>query len=440
MAGRFSTIHDVDHYLNQIPKFSSVGTKAAVFSLVHMEKFCELMGNPEKNFKSVHVAGTNGKGTVCQMLASVYQQAGYKTGIYTSPHLIKFNERIKIDSSKISDAAILDFFQYTEEYLDKVPLTYFEISTCIAFWFFSKINCDIAIIETGLGGRLDATNVITPLLSVITSISMDHADILGNSISEISREKAGIIKHGKPVVIGPLPEKARIEIESVSTKMETDVYKAEVYKPKWIEGYITITDPETRMDVAIKGERFKRVDCINAAITFTVVRLLEAYYPVGITEVVEGIERLPDRFPDHAHFQKLLPDRDWYFDGAHNGAAIRSLIEHLAAMDHKQEPIFFLSMMKDKAVPKVLKNFLPFKNVYYIDTGTERCADCYQVLSVIPQTRCFKSNSLEILRILDGFKSKLVIFTGSFYFYEQVKHWMASQLPSDYVNDSGFCP
>lgn len=440
MTSRFSTIHDVDYFLGQKPKFSNVGPGAANFSLHHMQRFCELMGHPEKKFNSVHVAGTNGKGTVCQMLASVYQQAGFKTGLYTSPHLINFNERIRIDGINIPDEAILDFFQYFEPCLDAVSLTYFEISTCIAFWFFSKSKCDIAIIETGLGGRLDATNVICPLLSVITSISIDHTDILGSSISEISREKAGIIKHGKPVVTGILSEEASSEIASVAAEMEADIYKAEAYRPQWAGGGIIVTIPETGINVNIRGESFKQVDRINAAITFAVVSLLTRDYPVEITELVKGIEGLAGRFPDHAHFQKLLPDRNWYFDGAHNNAAIRSLVDHLTAMENKQEPIFFLSLMKDKAVPEVLENFLPFRNVYYIDTCTERCADCNQVLSVIPQARCFKSKSLEIVRILDGLKSKLVIFTGSFYFYEQVKHWMASQLPSDNVKDSVFCP
>jgi dihydrofolate synthase / folylpolyglutamate synthase len=172
MSTRFQTFEDVQAYLEQIPKFSQVGVKAAHFELDHMIGFCSHMGNPQSRLKAVHVAGTNGKGTTCQMLSSVYQEAGYKTGLYTSPHLLEFNERIRVDGETITNSSILEFFQRFETSLSVIPLTYFEISTCMAFWYFNLQDCDISIIETGLGGRLDATNVIHPLVSVITSVSL----------------------------------------------------------------------------------------------------------------------------------------------------------------------------------------------------------------------------------------------------------------------------
>jgi folylpolyglutamate synthase/dihydropteroate synthase len=154
---------------------------------------------------------------------------------------------------------------------------------------------------------------------------------------------------------------------------------------------------------------------------------------VSERQFVQGLQRLDERFPDHAHFQQIHPARRWFFDGAHNTEAIRSLFEHLFAVWGNEEPVFFLSLMKDKAIPELLENFQSYKYVYYIDTGTERCADCNQILSFIPQAKCFKFDNPGAKRILDGLKSELVIFAGSFYFYQQVKNWMASQLPSDHT-------
>jgi dihydrofolate synthase / folylpolyglutamate synthase len=435
MSTRFQTFEDVQAYLEQIPKFSQVGVKAAHFELDHMIGFCSHMGNPQSRLKAVHVAGTNGKGTTCQMLSSVYQEAGYKTGLYTSPHLLEFNERIRVDGETISNSSILEFFQRFETSLSVIPLTYFEISTCMAFWYFNLLDCDISIIETGLGGRLDATNVIHPLVSVITSVSYDHTDLLGDTISKIAKEKAGIIKKRRPVVTGAVTDEAMIEIEKIAVLNEAEVYKADTLDPRWIGGKITLSDPQSGIEVEIDGTGRKIIDRWNVAISKLVTDLLNHELPVKRSEFVNGVESMNQRFSDHAHFRKLSENLDWYFDGAHNYEAIQTLIDQVESMGGKKEPVFFLSLMKDKLNHRMLKNFLPFKNVYYIDTGTERCANCNQILSFIPQAHCYMVDNPELKRIFDGFKSELVIFAGSFYFYSQVNKWMASQLPSDHTSD-----
>src|SRR5699024_12225038 len=212
----FTTIEEVERYLAGIPKFQSDHTKAADFNLEKFRKFCSEIANPQQQFPAIHVAGTNGKGSTCRILASVYKEAGYKVGLYTSPHILRFNERFEVDGAPIPDEALISFLQAHEQLIEMHHLTYFEISTAIAFWWFSESAIDLGIIEVGLGGRLDATNIITPELSIITSIALDHTGILGDSMSEIAREKAGIIKKERPVVIGKLPPAARETIRSVA--------------------------------------------------------------------------------------------------------------------------------------------------------------------------------------------------------------------------------
>lgn len=421
---RFSTISDVERYLEKIPRFSREGARAVRYALEPMERFCRAMGDPQKRFRTVHVGGTNGKGTTCQMLASLWQQAGYRTGLYTSPHLSRFNERIRINTEPIPDQAMLEFFRLYEKELEEIPLTYFEMATCLAFWYLEKEKCDICVIETGLGGRLDATNLIDPLVSIITSVSIDHADLLGETIPEIAREKAGIIKPERPVVTGDLPPEAMEEVRWKAALEGSRIFPAMECRPIWKTEEVLLTDPATRKTIRLGTEGRKKVDRINMAIAWRVVLLTRDELPVTEREFIEGVERLDERFPDHAHFQRLLSGREWYFDGAHNAEALQTLQEQVSG---RPEPVIILSVMKDKAVPEFLENFRSYQTVYYIDTGTERSAECHQIRSMIPQVTCLPNDTLAIERVLEGLKTELVIFTGSFYFYPQVKKWMASQ-------------
>jgi dihydrofolate synthase / folylpolyglutamate synthase len=432
---RFQTFDDVVDFLDKIPKFSQSGASAAHYELDHVTEFCRLMGDPQHRLRAIHVAGTNGKGTTCQLLASVYEQAGYKTGIYTSPHLLVYNERIRVNGQMIPDSSILEFFQRYEKVLDSIPLTYFEISTCMAFWYFEQQDCDICIIETGLGGRLDATNVIRPIVSVITSVSLDHTDFLGDSIADIAREKAGIIKKEIPVATGRISKEARKVLEEAAVSNHTKINDTEALKPHWSDGSMVLTDPDSGAELRINGNGRKLIDVWNVALARLATFLIAHELPMSVSEFMKGTELMNTRFSEHAHYKKLSDHLEWYFDGAHNDEAVQTLIEQINQDKGGREPVLFLSLMKDKLNHNMLENFQPFKNVYYIDTGTERCANCNQILSLIPQARCYMADNPELTRILDRFKSELVIFAGSFYFYRQVKNWMASQLPSDHTSD-----
>jgi dihydrofolate synthase/folylpolyglutamate synthase len=204
--------------------FHNIGKAAYKADLNNTIALLEAIGNPHRDQKWIHVAGTNGKGSVSSMLAATLTQHGYKTGLYTSPHLLDFTERIRIDGKCIEEKTVIDFMNEIHETLDRIKPSFFEITVALAFYHFRAEKIDIGVIEVGLGGRLDSTNVITPILSVITNIGWDHMDLLGDSIEKIATEKAGIIKPAIPVALGPMREEAMDVMKSVSTKNNAKIY------------------------------------------------------------------------------------------------------------------------------------------------------------------------------------------------------------------------
>ena len=196
----------IDYLFNALPMFQRIGASAFKKDLNNTLALCSHLGNPEKKFKSIHVAGTNGKGSTSHTLAAILQSAGYKTGLYTSPHLKSFTERIRINGGEITEQAVVDFVGANKSFLDEFQPSFFEMTVGLAFWYFAKEQVDIAIVEVGMGGRLDSTNVITPELSVITNIGWDHVQFLGETLPLIAGEKAGIIKPNVPVIISQTQE------------------------------------------------------------------------------------------------------------------------------------------------------------------------------------------------------------------------------------------
>ena len=222
---RFTSYSETLYYMfSQLPMFHNIGKAAYKADLNNTIALLEAIGNPHRDQKWIHVAGTNGKGSVSSMLAATLTQHGYKTGLYTSPHLLDFTERIRIDGKCIEETTVIDFMNEIHETLDRIKPSFFEITVALAFYHFRAEKIDIGVIEVGLGGRLDSTNIITPILSVITNIGWDHMDLLGNSIEKIATEKAGIIKPGIPVALGPMREEAMDVMKSVSTKNNAKIY------------------------------------------------------------------------------------------------------------------------------------------------------------------------------------------------------------------------
>ena len=211
------------HFLYQsLPMFQRVGAVAYKKDLTNTLKLCEALGHPQHRFPSIHVAGTNGKGSTSHMLAAVLQSAGYKTGLYTSPHLKEFTERIKINGEEVSQKFVIDFVERLRPSMETIQPSFFEVTVAMAFAYFAQQQVDVAIIEVGLGGRLDSTNIITPLVSVITNISYDHKDLLGDTLPQIAFEKAGIIKTKIPVVVSQRQK----EVEMVFTRRAQETESA----------------------------------------------------------------------------------------------------------------------------------------------------------------------------------------------------------------------
>lgn len=421
---KYKTPEDVFRFLNSIPQFGSSGAGAVDLSLDRVRDFCAAAGNPQNRYKAVHVAGTNGKGSVCKMLASVCQEAGYKTGLYTSPHLIKYNERIRINTVEIPDYKILQFFQIYENELDTIHLTYFEIGTCLAFWYFADQEVDIAIIETGLGGRLDATNIITPEVSVITSISLDHTNILGNKISLIASEKAGIIKNRRPVVIGDLPAEAVKVIAKTAKRSDSELIKSMDLQPAF-KDQDTIQLQNRNHQIRLNAAGRKQIDAVNAAICYRVTEFLQKQLNISEAHFIRAFEKIDRYYPVHAHFQKLHPDLNWYFDGAHNIEAFNTLSIQLEKIAPSDQWTMVLSLMNDKVSLELLNYFQNTGKIYYYPLSVERAANYSEIKNILGAAENLGEKN-DILNFLQTLKSELVIFTGSFYFYDTVWHWMGT--------------
>ena len=220
----------------QLPMYQRTGAAAYKNNLNNTIEFDEWFGHPHRKFKSIHIAGTNGKGSVSHTLASILQEAGYCTGLYTSPHLLDFRERIKINGQMISEDDVTAFVTVNKEVISRISPSFFEMTVAMAFEHFAKSRVDVAVIETGLGGRLDSTNIITPELSIITNISFDHTALLGNTLNEIAAEKAGIIKQNIPVIIGEMQDEVFHQFSEKARLMNaplfvaSNIYKAEIKK------------------------------------------------------------------------------------------------------------------------------------------------------------------------------------------------------------------
>lgn len=419
---QFESVKAVENYLNNIPKFQSVGSSAAKFDLNRFKEFCSFSGNPQRKFSAIHVAGTNGKGSTCHIIAAILREAGYKTGVYTSPHIIDYRERFRIDNQYISEADLLTFFNKFRQAIQEYQLSYFEISTALAFWWFAQSGIDTACIEVGLGGRLDATNIIDPLVSVITSIALDHTDILGETLQEIAQEKAGIIKNGRPVVIGDLPEAARKVIIQIAEDKQAPVITIDALKPAFIEtGHFQLT--VGKQVINLKSNLTAPIQAKNIAVAWQVFQQIEDSFPITEKEFINGLKYVKAGF---GRFEKLSAYQQWYFDGGHNLQAIQALKQAINTVADIGDATLVLSMMKDKLRKDVMTEFSEFKNIYYYPLSLERAATFDDINRWLPKATPFPVSDENRKQLFQNdFDSELVIFSGSFYFYKAVRDWVS---------------
>lgn len=433
----FKNLSDVYRFLEGLPSFQVQGAVAARLGLDRIRAFCQIMGHPERDVPYIHVAGTNGKGSVSAMLALAYEHAGYRCGLYSSPHLEKVHERIRINRQPISDMGLLAFFQAYGEELIRADLSYFEITTAAAFWWFARREVDMAILETGLGGRLDATNVVRPEISLITSIAHDHQAFLGRNLNQIAREKGGIIKPGRPLVLGNLPASARTVLESMALKAGSDVLDARQMQPR----HLIVNNGRHPQSIYRMGNSSDRIEISsdltapvhrwNLAVAYMAIRQLQVRFPVSERTFRSAFKRTRESGLFRGRFERIVPQLPWYFDGAHNPEAVRELMQTIRRQDWQTSPVMVLSVMQDKAQKKMLEPFSVFDKNYYYRLETERAADIALIAPFLANIKSLPTNEDEVTEIFKGFTKQVVIFTGSFYFYGVVKRWISRIIKAD---------
>lgn len=359
----------------RLPMFSRIGADAIKVDITNTVLLCERIGNPHLTFKSVHIAGTNGKGSVSHMLAAIFQTAGYKTGLYTSPHLKDFRERIKIDGHMVEEDFVLEFIEHIQPAIEELSPSFFEITVAMAFSYFARQKVDIAIIETGLGGRLDSTNIITPELSVITNIGWDHMNILGDSLQKIASEKAGIIKRGVPAVVGQQDDETRAVFEEKASAEQAPLLFADAKRrvTGWTYEKPLLVTEVTKLHSDDK--HYYHLDLPGIYQTKNLVTVLEAVsvlkrggWIIEEQQVEKALRQVKRLTGLHGRWETIREHPAIIADVAHNAAGMREVVAQLEVMTYRKLYII-MGMVKDKEIDKVLE-LLP-KDAQYFFTRAQ---------------------------------------------------------------------
>ena len=334
----------LDFMFSQLPMYHRIGAAAYKNDIQPTIDMMAALGNPERKLKSIHVAGTNGKGSVSHFLASILQEAGYKVGLYTSPHLVDFRERIRINGEMIPQSAVVNFVDHHRDMFDKFNLSFFEMTVGLAFDYFAREQVDIAVIEVGMGGRLDSTNVITPLLSVITNIGLDHTQFLGDTLEKIAGEKAGIIKDGVPVVIG------ETQLETAPVFVKT---AANHHAPITFADQHYVVDDISRYTEELTGEYQKK----NIATVLEAVEVLRKTtdFELQPEAVRKGLAKVVTNTHLHGRWQKIGESPLTICETAHNAPGIDSMLGKLATMDYDNLHVVY-GCVNDKDYRKILNH------------------------------------------------------------------------------------
>jgi len=323
----------LDYLYKQLPMFHRIGAAAYKADLNNTIAICKLLNHPEKKFKSIHVAGTNGKGSSSHMLAAVFQQAGYKTGLYTSPHLKDFRERIKINGKEISKKKVTEFVKKHQTSFEKIQPSFFEWTVGLAFDYFAKEKVDIAIIEVGLGGRLDSTNVITPLASLITNISYDHTNLLGNTLTKIAAEKAGIIKSQVPVVISQTQKEVKNIFIKKAAKTKSKIFFADTLTIPEEEFYFPKKNLTTHS--FIQKNKIKTIACdlpgtyqkYNISGVLTLLEILKKKFKITDIHITKALQNVKKLTGLHGRWEVINKKPRVICDTGHNTDGIKQVID-----------------------------------------------------------------------------------------------------------------
>lgn len=377
----------IDYLYSRLPMFTRVGAVAFKKDLHNTVIMCGQLGHPQNKFKSIHVGGTNGKGSTSHMLAAIFQQAGYKTGLYTSPHLKDFRERIRINGTMIPETFVTDFVDQQKALIEEISPSFFEVTVAMAFAYFAEEKVDIAIIEVGLGGRLDSTNIITPELAVITNISLDHTNILGNTLTAIASEKAGIIKPGIPVVIGETQtETAQVflnkaaetnsplvfadqELSTSNTSRENEYLHTSVYKGT------------TRIYEGLRLDLNGNYQLKNILTVLQSILILKNKgYTISDEALYTALKNVKALTGLQGRWQKLAEHPLIICDTGHNMAGIKEVVQNIKDTSFHQLHMV-IGMVKDKDISGVLALLPAGATYYFCEPQLERALPAHELAS-----------------------------------------------------------
>lgn len=346
-----------DWMFSQLPMFQMQGASAYKKDLTNTHLLVEHLQHPETKFKSIHVAGTNGKGSTSSMIASILQEAGYKVGLYTSPHLKDFRERIRINGEMISEDFVVDFISENKSFFEANQLSFFEMTVGLAFNYFTKEQVDVAVIEVGMGGRLDSTNVINPLVSVITNIGFDHTQFLGDTLPKIATEKAGIIKSNIPVVIGEYSEETKPVFLDKAKFDNAPIYFAQ-------------DNPEVAYECALLGD----YQVYNKKTVLQAIKLLQAHFAIDKFHIIEGFKNVIQNTGLLGRWQILDKSPFTVCDTAHNSHGLKIVLNQI--QKHSFETLHVvLGVVNDKDLDAILPLFPENAKYYFCRPNVPRGLD-----------------------------------------------------------------
>ena len=380
----------LDYLFSSMPSFQQVGGDAYKPGLERIAEFCRSMGNPQRNYFVIHIAGTNGKGSVSNMLSAVLQQAGYHVGLFTSPHLTDFRERIRVNGEMIPKQKVVNFVDRHKAEMERLQLSFFEMTTAMAFDYFAQSDVEVAVIETGLGGRLDATNIVQPLVSVITNIGLEHTEYLGDSLPKIAREKGGIIKKCTPVVVGEKNPNYNLVLEEIASDLSSElIYANEAFElgECGFEGnkqVITMTRLRDGYPYQLRLDLLGEYQRQNLATVATVLDKLHSSTPLSISRraFVEGIRDVTALTSFRGRWQILSERPLVVCDTAHNEHGITEVAKQLEERTNEGELFCIMGFCGDKEFDKMLALMPPYAHYIFTQASIRRAASLEKIAEV----------------------------------------------------------
>lgn len=411
------------NYQESLDKLFSLHQFGIKLGLENITNLLEHIGNPHKKLKAIHVAGSNGKGSTSSFIASIMQEAEYKVGLYTSPHFIEFNERIRIDGKMIPNEYVVEFMNKNEGYITSKSPTFFELTTAMAFQYFVDESIDYAVIETGLGGRLDATNVLDSIASVITSISFEHTNILGNDLAIIAGEKAGIIKKNQKVFIGKMPVVAKEVLTTISNERNSSLFELEKYLV--LEDSIAKLSIDGKQLIIDKLPLSGKYQLFNASLAAFVVQVL--FTRIGDENIYSGLKNVVDNSGIQGRYERYSENPSVIFDAAHNLEGIEVFLSEFSRESNKySHKTLIYGAMKDKSVEEILLKLNEyFDTIYVTEIDYERSlplsdfAEVSNKIGIILKPLPSPSNFIR--EFLSNHNQDSLVVLGSIYILGEIK-------------------